>query len=135
VTTVTIPYAFLTSNDANWQNSPSFSLVAGTYIVSAVINTTPGSSSTATYQYIVYALTTAASNNGIKYILKNDQTQRTTEVYGTGNTYNNRYFTYIVTIPSTEPTLYFSAAFVYTTGGSNNQPQILASPITFTRIA
>ena len=82
-----------------------------------------------------YALTTAASNNGTKYILKSDHTQRLTETAPNTQTYNIRYFTYIVTIPSTEPTLYFSASFVYTVGGSNNQPQILASPITFTRIA
>jgi hypothetical protein len=103
--------------------------------MSATINTSPGSTSTATYQYVVYALSTLPGNIGTVYFLKTDSTQRLTEINGTVSTYNVRYFTQIVVIPTSAPVLYFSAAFVYTVGGSNNQPQILSSPALFMRIA
>jgi len=103
--------------------------------MNSTINTAAGFTSTATYQLITYSISSAPSNNGSSYLLIPDTTQLLTETNGTGNTYGRRNFTRILVIGTSSPTLYFSVSFVYTTGGANNQPSILSSPVSFMRIA
>ena len=134
VTTATIPYAFLTSGDAQWQNSGAFSLAAGVYLMNASIFTVAASSSTTTYQFIIYSVSTSQSNTGTSYLLRYDTTQRLTETTTVPLSSNSRYFSHILVIPASVPTLYASVTFVYTVGGSGNQPQINPSTFTFTRI-
>ena len=125
----------MVSGSGNWQNSNSFSLPIGTYILNAKIFTTPGTSSTTTYQYAFYSLSTASGNGGSKFINYFDTTTRLTETTTNTETYNVRNFTHIFSLTTGAPTLFFSAAFVYTVGGTGNQPQILSSPINIIRIA
>ena len=103
--------------------------------MNASIFTIAATNSTATYQFIIYSVSTLPSNTGTSYLLRYDTTQRLTETTTVPTLSNSRYFSHILVIPTSLPTLYASVTFVYTVGGSGNQPQVNPSTFTFTRIA
>ena len=101
--------------------------------MNATIFTISGTATTTTYQYIIYSVSTAPSNTGTSYLLRYDTTQRITENTTMNTLANSRYYSQILVIPTSVPTLYASVTFVYTISGSS-QPQVNTSTFTFTRI-
>jgi len=121
-------------NPGNWTNTSSFGLSTGTFIVTMSPVFAPGTTSTATFSNLTFAINSSFNNTGTNFYYFNDTRVRQTETFGTIDTYDDIFNICILTLTSAQATLYSSVKFNYTTGGSGINGTINGGSVKIYRI-